>query len=226
MILFLKNLLFTVLIPGTVGVYLLLWLSGGWRAAPAWAWLLAAPLLLAGAFLYFWCLWNFAVTGRGTPAPIDPPKKLIIRGPHRYVRNPMYLGVLTVVAGWTVLFRSMEILRYAAARRTPVPPRRPRHRGAFAEAAVRRRVRGVLPDGSQVDSNAPALLSTSSTWNWQRIFPGTAGVSPAFSRHRAAGPALSAGEHECRRSRRFLRTSRRGRQRSQGRADESGLLGQ
>ena len=114
MILFLKNLLFTVLIPGTVGVYIPLRLGGDWRAASARDWLLAAPLLLAGAFVYFWCLWNFAVTGRGTPAPIDPPKKLIVRGPHKYVRNPMYLGVLSVVFGWVVLSRSTEILRYAA----------------------------------------------------------------------------------------------------------------
>ena len=112
MILFLKNLLFTVLIPGTVGVYLPLRLAGLGQRPPAWAWFLAAPLLLAGAFVYFWCLWNFAVTGRGTPAPIDPPKKLIVRGPHRYVRNPMYLGVLSVVFGWAVLFRSTEILVY------------------------------------------------------------------------------------------------------------------
>lgn len=114
MILFLKNLLFTVLIPGTVGVYIPLRLAEGWRGASTQDWLLAAPLLLVGAFVYFWCLWNFAVTGRGTPAPIDPPKKLIVRGPHKYVRNPMYLGVLSVVFGWVVLFRSTEILRYAA----------------------------------------------------------------------------------------------------------------
>ena len=115
MILFLKNLLFTVLIPGTVGVYIPLWLAGRrLPAAPAWAWLLSAPLFLAGASLYFWCLWDFAVTGRGTPAPIDPPKKLIVRGPHRYVRNPMYLGVLSVVFGWAVLFRSADILVYGA----------------------------------------------------------------------------------------------------------------
>jgi len=112
MILFLKNLLFTVLIPGTVGVYVPLRLAGSWRGASTQDWLLAAPLLLAGAFIYFWCLWNFAVTGRGTPAPIDPPKKLIVRGPHKYVRNPMYLGVLSVVFGWAVLFRSPEILLY------------------------------------------------------------------------------------------------------------------
>ncbi|MEA2564474.1 MAG: hypothetical protein QOH06_5978 [Acidobacteriota bacterium] len=114
MILFLKNLLFTVLIPGTVGVYVPLRLAGSWQGASAQDWLLAAPLLLAGAFIYFWCLWNFAVTGRGTPAPIDPPKKLIVRGPHKYVRNPMYLGVLGVVFGWAVLFRSTAILSYAA----------------------------------------------------------------------------------------------------------------
>lgn len=112
MILFLKNLLFTVLIPGTVGVYIPLRLAGSLQAASARDWLLAAPLLLAGAFVYFWCLWNFAVTGRGTPAPIDPPKKLIVRGPHRYVRNPMYLAVLSVVFGWAALFRSTEILGY------------------------------------------------------------------------------------------------------------------
>ena len=115
MILFLKNLLFTVLIPGTVGVYIPLRIAGAQPLdEPGWAWLLAAPLLLAGAFVYFWCLWNFAVTGRGTPAPIDPPKKLIVRGPHRYVRNPMYLGVLSVATGWAVLFRSSGILLYAA----------------------------------------------------------------------------------------------------------------
>ena len=114
MILFLKNLLFTVLIPGTVGVYIPLRLAGSWQSASVRDWLLAAPLFLMGAFVYFWCLWNFAVTGRGTPAPIDPPKKLIIRGPHKYVRNPMYLGVLSVVSGWAVLFRSPEILRYGA----------------------------------------------------------------------------------------------------------------
>ena len=115
MILFLKNLLFTVLIPGTVGVYIPLRLAGDWQAASGRDWLLAAPLLAMGALLYLWCAWNFAVTGRGTPAPIDPPKKLIVRGPHKYVRNPMYLGVLSVVFGWAVLFRSPEILLYGIA---------------------------------------------------------------------------------------------------------------
>lgn len=42
--------------------------------------------------------------GRGTPAPIDAPKRLVVRGLYRYTRNPMYLGVLTVILGWAFLF--------------------------------------------------------------------------------------------------------------------------
>jgi protein-S-isoprenylcysteine O-methyltransferase Ste14 len=117
MILFLKNLLFTVFIPGTVAVYLPLRIAGIGRAplaVPAWAWLAAVPLLAAGTVLYFWCLWNFAVVGKGTPAPIDPPKKLVVRGPHRHVRNPMYLAVLSIASGWAVLFRSSDVLLYVA----------------------------------------------------------------------------------------------------------------
>src|SRR5260370_317651 len=74
--------------------------------------LLAAPLFLVGASVYFWCLWDFAVAGRGTPAPIDPPKQLVVRGLYRSVRNPMYLGVLLVVAGWVELFRAARVLEY------------------------------------------------------------------------------------------------------------------
>ena len=46
--------------------------------------------------------------------PIDPPRRLIVQGPHRVVRNPMYLAVLSLVVGWAVLFRSLAILGYGA----------------------------------------------------------------------------------------------------------------
>lgn len=58
------------------------------------------PLTL-GAAIYFRCLWEFAVRGRGIPAPLDHPKQLVVTGLYLYVRNPMYLGVLTVLAGCT-----------------------------------------------------------------------------------------------------------------------------
>lgn len=109
-----KNLLFTIVMPGTVAVYLPLWISAD-RTVPAGAtrWL-GALVVLAGACVYGWCVWDFATFGRGTPAPIDAPNKLVVRGLYRYTRNPMYVGVLTVVAGWALLFRSPLLLIYAA----------------------------------------------------------------------------------------------------------------
>ena len=77
--------------------------------------LLALPFAIAGAATYFWCLWDFAVTGRGTPAPVDPPKQLIVRGLYRYVRNPMYLGVLLVIVAWNLAFPSGALVQYGLA---------------------------------------------------------------------------------------------------------------
>jgi protein-S-isoprenylcysteine O-methyltransferase Ste14 len=74
---------------------------------------LALLLLLLGTAVYLRCVWDFAVTGRGTPAPIDAPKVLVVRGLYRYVRNPMYVGVLLVVLGWSALFGSSALLIYA-----------------------------------------------------------------------------------------------------------------
>jgi len=112
MALLLKNLLFTVLVPGTVGVYLPLRLAQGAPAAGPTL-VLALVLLAAGGAIYTWCVWDFASFGRGTPAPIDAPKRLVVRGLYRYVRNPMYVGVLTVILGWAVLFQSAQVLLYA-----------------------------------------------------------------------------------------------------------------
>ena len=113
MILFLKNLLFTVVMPGTVGVYLPLWIARGHQVAPGPMFLGGCFLLLLGASIYAWCVWDFATFGRGTPAPIDAPKKLVVRGLYHYSRNPMYVGVLTVIVGWAVLFRSVGVALYA-----------------------------------------------------------------------------------------------------------------
>jgi protein-S-isoprenylcysteine O-methyltransferase Ste14 len=114
MLLFLKNLLFTLLLPGTVAGYLP-WLmmrndSFTWGAGTA----LAILLFATGGAIYSWCVWDFAAFGRGTPAPIDAPKRLVVRGLYRYTRNPMYVGVLTVIIGWVVLFEAFRLLVYAA----------------------------------------------------------------------------------------------------------------
>jgi len=58
-------------------------------------------------------VWDFAVFGRDTPAPIDPPKKLIVHGLYRYSRNPMYFGCITAILGWAILFRATSLVFYA-----------------------------------------------------------------------------------------------------------------
>src|SRR3989442_9716376 len=115
MLLFFKNLVFTVLVPGTVAVlipYRIVSRAAGALSFPPGRLLLAAPAFALGAAIYLWCLWDFAVTGRGPRARIDPPRQLVVRGLYRHVRNPMYLGVLLVVAGWAILSWSGRVLAY------------------------------------------------------------------------------------------------------------------
>jgi len=67
----------------------------------------------AGAAIVLWCVITFASVGRGTPAPFDPPRRLVIRGPYRFVRNPMYIGAGLALAGAAVFYGSLRLLGYA-----------------------------------------------------------------------------------------------------------------
>jgi protein-S-isoprenylcysteine O-methyltransferase Ste14 len=66
----------------------------------------------AGAAVALWCVLAFAVVGKGTPAPFDPPRRLVIVGPYRYVRNPMYIGAGAALAGAALVYRSLPLLGY------------------------------------------------------------------------------------------------------------------
>ena len=66
----------------------------------------------AGAVVALWCIFTFAVVGRGTPAPFDPPRRLVIRGPYRFVRNPMYIGAGLALAGAALFHESLSLLVY------------------------------------------------------------------------------------------------------------------
>lgn len=113
----LRTLLFTVLAPGTVAGFVpwsILQATGATLAdASVWRWLGVIPLSI-GLAIYVWCVTDFAVAGRGTPAPIDPPTELVVRGLYRVTRNPMYVGVLSVIAGESWLFASAPLALYAA----------------------------------------------------------------------------------------------------------------
>lgn len=116
MVLLLKNLLFTVLVPGTVTVLVPRWILGRFPAhgAPGSVQALAAVLGVVGVGIYAWCLFDFAVVGRGTPAPVDPPRRLVVRGLYHYTRNPMYVGVLCLLAAEALGFGSTALLAWAA----------------------------------------------------------------------------------------------------------------
>jgi protein-S-isoprenylcysteine O-methyltransferase Ste14 len=113
-----------VLLPGMVTVAVpgaIVALAGadpGWGldGAPAALPVLAgAVVLCAGVVLWYRTVTLFARTGKGTLAPWDPTRKLVVLGPYRYVRNPMITGVLLVLAGEAALLGSPLILAWAAA---------------------------------------------------------------------------------------------------------------
>jgi protein-S-isoprenylcysteine O-methyltransferase Ste14 len=108
-----KTLIFTILVPGMVAVAIPYWLLGsGGRPDSSW-WPIGVLLIVPGAALYLWCAWAFVTAGQGTPAPIDPPKRLVATGLYRMVRNPMYVGVVLILLGESIVFASLTLLGYA-----------------------------------------------------------------------------------------------------------------
>ena len=75
--------------------------------------LLAGVLLVGGVFVLLWSVREFYVAGRGTLAPWAPPQRLVTGGPYRFSRNPMYIGVFTILVGWSTLWASGVLLSYA-----------------------------------------------------------------------------------------------------------------
>jgi protein-S-isoprenylcysteine O-methyltransferase Ste14 len=113
---FFKTLLFTVLVPGTVAGWLPQWLLEEQRRLvlhplPVWHYA-GLAVLGAGVTIYLWCARDFMVKGLGTPAPVSAPKMLVINGLYRWVRNPMYSGVLLVILGQAIFYGSRIVFVY------------------------------------------------------------------------------------------------------------------
>lgn len=95
-------------------------LTGGWERGggpPSGPVAVAAGLALgvAGALLVGWTLVRFVAEGVGTPSPLAPPRELVVGGPYRYVRNPMYVGTAAIIAGQGLLLAQPILLAGAAA---------------------------------------------------------------------------------------------------------------
>ena len=113
--LWLRALSFVLLVQATV-VGVVPWLLsklgprlplGAWRMT---GWL---PVLL-GIALLAWCNVLFVRQGRGTAAPYDPPRALVLRGPYRYVRNPMYLSAALIILGLGMWTEAVSVFAYLA----------------------------------------------------------------------------------------------------------------
>jgi len=104
-----RTLIFTVFIPGFWTLVMPYWLlPRGARPAVSGAGAAGWLFIAAGTALYFACaFWGFALRGEGTPLPMDPPKKLVVEGPYRIVRNPMYWSVAFVMLGEATVFHSV-----------------------------------------------------------------------------------------------------------------------
>ncbi len=110
----LKSLLFLIIAPGMVAGYIpLVLLRSGPQLETGLLAYLAFPLWLSGGVILLWSFWNFLHEGGGTPAPVDPPKELVATGFYRYVRNPMYLGILLMLTGYFLWFGYWSLLIYS-----------------------------------------------------------------------------------------------------------------
>jgi len=115
--LIIRNLIFAVLLPGMVAgyiPYLILgkpqhWISPGPLNGIQW---LGIPAIIIGFVILLNCILRFAVYGKGTLSPLAPTKKLVVTGLYRYTRNPMYTGVMLMLAGEAMFYRSGSLWLY------------------------------------------------------------------------------------------------------------------
>lgn len=167
----LRHLLSIAILPFTVAVLVPVWIARRYHVepslgsgAPEWALQVAGLGLLALGLVFFTAsLRRFATEGHGTLAPWDPPRELVLRGPYRYVRNPMISGVLLVLfgealvllsavhGGWAASFLAANLVYIPLIEE---PQLRSRFGAAYLEYCrhvprVVPRLRPWVPDGTQ-----------------------------------------------------------------------------
>jgi len=113
-----KTLAFMVLVPGTVAIVVPSIIVKS--AVPvamlqsSFPYNLGLLPAMAGLSICLWCFWDFINKGNGTPSPLDPPKQLVVAGLYRFVRNPMYIGIILIILGEAILYTSFLLMLYSA----------------------------------------------------------------------------------------------------------------
>lgn len=108
----LKNI-FSFILPVTVLVFIPMSIEKNWTVQFGWYFYFGLMMMMAGVSVMAVTISSFIRIGKGTLAPWSPTKKLVIVGPYRYVRNPMIMGVLTVLLGESLSLLSAPILKWA-----------------------------------------------------------------------------------------------------------------
>lgn len=113
-----RTITYASLFIGLLLVYLpsriLAWSGIVRPAAMAWPQITGLVIGTAGAVVALSCVCAFAFIGKGTPAPFDPPRNLVVRGPYHFVRNPMYVGAALAVAGAALFYQSIQLFAFVA----------------------------------------------------------------------------------------------------------------
>jgi protein-S-isoprenylcysteine O-methyltransferase Ste14 len=180
----LKTALFTVLVPEPA-IVLVPWLLRGHPSIPVSDFEEVAAILVVtiGVLIYLHtAFWGLAWTGGGTPAPIAPTKTLVVRGLHRFVRNPMYLGVLLAIAGQAWLFHSRQTAIYLVCLWLAFHLFALFYEEPTLKKAIRRRVRSLSRACAAMDSEILGLDSV-------RHSKSTACKRKPGVRHRSANQA-------------------------------------
>src|SRR5687767_8314249 len=124
----LRHLVAVAVLPFVMAVVIPVWLSRRyprssgdattvsefWPIVAVFAMVAGWCLLLIGLFLFVHSLRRFATDGKGTLAPWDPPRHLVVRGPYRFVRNPMISGVCLIILAESLCLRSWVLAQWAA----------------------------------------------------------------------------------------------------------------
>jgi protein-S-isoprenylcysteine O-methyltransferase Ste14 len=108
---FVKAFLAFLTLPGLLGTVIpvTLGIVDPWRSTGNFV---GAIVVALGSIVLIWCVRDFYISGKGTLAPWAPPKNLVIVGLYKYVRNPMYIGVLLIVIGIALFAGSPIVLGY------------------------------------------------------------------------------------------------------------------
>lgn len=141
--LLLSNLFFTMLQPGIVaGLIPVLIvkdeLHKSFDVSFAWVHYTGTAFFITGLIILLHCIIRFAVKGRGTLSPVDPATRLVVSGLYRYTRNPMYVGVMMMLCGEAIFFKSnclwfYSIIAFAAFNAFIILYEEPRLRKTFGQ---------------------------------------------------------------------------------------------